>query len=955
MSYLNKYQKYKKKYLNLLNEINQLGGEPNTLILKNLNLFTNREHHMNEVEKYLNPIYGYILYKSDFLKNCIKYKTMHNYNTPMSNFVTDCFNLIETQINIKPNILKNIKPEDIAFFAGYWFMYFKEIYNYDTNLKDIDKMLKLVKEYIRNKYEFIPKSNRHNVCENLYEKIQLIFNFIYEYNIPIEIDVSDPQKSLNEVLSHLNVMKKENSDIRSQKITEFNNKYSKISADEKINKIFNENFKYLNKDAIYPQMFHVLLAILWRVSKNKKDYKKYYETLNLILPSEYQVIIPEGYETNNFIESEIYNDYTELNKENVFFRELVKMTEISEITIEKYDYVIINGLSEPYADCAETTIRNFIKILTFDTETKNFSLEKLNLLGAVPNVIEYFTVYNTDDIHTSGNKLTFKGEKQDARIAWDTIISNLPNIRYKKEENGYKYEIKNGHGLRRDENNLLCVLKEIFTEINDWSDFVKKGLVSSMTVVLNEKFSGTITFDIYDINLIVSEYGGHSDITKKIDTKFINRKKILPKYRIYFDILTNNIDFEKYSYIDNWMLFVLYDNIFYLANYLYTKNITDSDTNYDYEYKLDIDTKLYSALIDNITKNNTNEELVRLYVLYKYVSKANIKVCNQYLNNYSPFINLEYLYLSYHDLYSSTDDNITENNIFFNFDSIKNNYKLRNIKLFDLEFTEPIGTSLSKLTNLEILHLYGYNYQLNDSLNNLANLTELESDYNLPIGDSFINLTNLTFLNLYKYDKALNNSLETLTKLTSIDLTDYNQSLGVSLNNLTNLTFLGLYKYDKPLNYSLINLTNLKNLHLTKYNQPLNNSLETLTNLTSLDLNDYNQPLGISLNNLTGLQILTLNNYTPPLKNDLDNLTNLSMLSLNSYNLPLFDSLDKLVNLSDIYLGSYDKDIPSSLNKLTNLKNLNLNSYIENNEYIYDLFHTPGIRVVLHPLNEINI
>jgi len=922
--YLDKYQKYKKKYLNLLNEINQYGGEPNTLILKDFDLFTNKK-----IEEYLNPIYGYILYKSEFLKNCIKYKTIHKYNSPISNFVSDCFNLNESEIKLKPNLLINIKPEDIAIFAGYWFMYVDEIYEYDFILKEIEKITKLVKDCIRNKYESIPKSNRHNVCNSLDEKIQMIQSFIYDYAPHIHLDYNDLQKSLNETLSHMNTMKKENTDTRSQKITEFNSKYSYVSSNDKINKIFNENFKYLNKDAIYPQMFYVLLAILWMISRNKNDYKKYYETLNLILPSRHQVIIPKNYESVHFEESEIYNEHADLNAKNIFFRELVKMTQITDVTIETYDYVMINGISEKYADCAETTIRNFIKILTYDSQTKIFSLEKLKLLGATSDIIEYFTVYNTDDKQTSKNKLTFKGEENNARIAWDTLISNLPNIRYKKEENGYKYEVKNGHGLRKDENNLLCVLKEIFTEINDWADFVEKGLVRNIAVVFDEDFSGNISFDSYSWNVTVSEFGGHSTIVKMKEAKLIDRKKISRKYRTYFNILTINNYYENYDNIDNWMLFVAYCDYFELANYVYTKKSVTIDDD-DYDPNFIFDTKLYSALINNVTKNNTADELTRLYILYKYVSRADVKVCIQYFDDYSDFVNLEYLCLSYYDMYPSQVDNMTSDKITFNFDSIKNNYKLQKILLHEFELTKPIRTSLSKLTNLENLYLGSYNYQLDDSLSNLTNLTDLYiGNHNFLINDSFNNLTNLKKLNLHNYDHQLN----------------------YSLKNLTNLQELSLRKHNNPLNNSLETLTNLTFLDLHDYNQPLEISLNNLSALQTLLLKTYNKPLDKSLNNLTALQTLSLDSYTLPLENDLDNCTGLTTLNLNSYNIPLFNSLDKLVNLYELNLCSYDKTNLYSLDKLTNLTKLSLDSYKEYNAYIDTLIHTPGTTVVVHPSN----
>ena len=924
MSYLNKYQKYKKKYLNLLNEINQSGGTPNTLILKNFNLFTNYN-----AEQYLNPIYGYILYKSDFLKNCIISKKTLSYNTPITNLVYGCFNLNGTEIQLKARHF-NLKPEDIANFVGYWFVYLNEISQYDDILKEVNDMTKLVKDCIRNKYDAIPPHNRHKVCDSLDEKIKTIKSFIYNNNLDDESTENDLRKTLDKLMTHLNNMNKENTDTRIQKKKEFDSKYSLVYSSETVKNIFDEFIKFFNKDAIDSQMFHVLLAILWVVSNKKDDYKKYYETLNVILPSEYQVIIPDNYERINFTESEIYNNIEVLNEDNVFFKELIKMTQITEITLEDHSYLSINGFPEKYPDCGETAVRNFVKILSYDPVDKIFSLDKLTLLGAIPDVIEYFTVYKTDDIHISGNKFTFKDKEYDARTAWDTLISNLPNIRYKTtkkmpDKSVYEYEIRHGHGVRTDENNLLCVLKEIFKEINEWSDFVRLGVFSSIEVMLNEKFAGTIEFDSYVWKISVTDTGGHSSITKKNEYRLINRNKITKRYKTYFDILTVNKNYKHYNFIDNWMLFVTnYSNDFNLVNYIYDIKSADNDITYEH-VKFNFDAKLYSALIQNISKINTVDELRNFKFLYKYVSKSDIKACIQYFDDYSDFKNLEVLELSYADCFSWDDEKR-----FFNFNSIKNNNKLRKISIFGFEYSEPIGTSMSKLTNLDSLDLDNYNYQLNDSLSNLTNLRYLSiGHYGFPIGDSFNNLTNLQYLSL----------------------TNYTNQLNYSLKNLTNLKHLYLNDYEYPLNNSLETLTNLECLELFLYNEPLGDSLNNLVALDTLNLIYYDFPLGKSLNNLTKLQSLSLNRYTHPLKDDLANCTSLTTLYLGTYNLPLLNSLDNLVNLNQISLSSYNKDIPSSFNKLTNLKNLFLESYENYDKYIQELMHMPDVSVIVAPTN----
>ena len=61
--YLHKYLKYKNKYLEL---VNQKGGDiPSSSILKDINLFAKN----TQIEKYLNPVYGFIYYYNNFIPN----------------------------------------------------------------------------------------------------------------------------------------------------------------------------------------------------------------------------------------------------------------------------------------------------------------------------------------------------------------------------------------------------------------------------------------------------------------------------------------------------------------------------------------------------------------------------------------------------------------------------------------------------------------------------------------------------------------------------------------------------------------------------------------------------------------------------------------------------------------------------------------------------------------------
>ena len=229
-------------------------------------------------------------------------------------------------------------------------------------------------------------------------------------------------------------------------------------------------------------------------------------------------------------------------------------------------------------------------------------------------------------------------------------------------------------------------------------------------------------------------------------------------------------------------------------------------------------------------------------------------------------------------------------------DSLSNLTQLKELYLGG-EFDQPLGDSLSKLTQLEILYLKG---DIGDGL------------FNQSIGDSLSNLTQLKKLNLgVSFNQPLGNSLSKLTQLKELYLAnEFNQPLGNSLSKLTQLEKLDLGSYNRSLGDSLSKLTELKKLNLGYYNLPLEDSLSKLTQLKELILRSYKHPLGYSLSKLTQLEKLDLNAYNGSLKNSLSKLSKLKELYLGyKKNQPLGDSLSELIHLEKLELSGSLKKI----------------------------------------------
>jgi small GTP-binding protein len=259
--------------------------------------------------------------------------------------------------------------------------------------------------------------------------------------------------------------------------------------------------------------------------------------------------------------------------------------------------------------------------------------------------------------------------------------------------------------------------------------------------------------------------------------------------------------------------------------------------------------------------------------------------------------------------------------------------------------------SLSKLSNLQVLHLANNRIKDISPLKLLRNLKQLRLENN-QIEDisSLVKLTNLEELDL-DHNKIRNISpLANLRKLQSLTL-DNNQIEDIAdLKNLKELQELKLWA--NP-------ITNIT-------------ALSGLTNLRRLDL------FNISTNDFSALKDLRNINYLDAGKNELEdisflsNLTNLVQLDL--WNNPLTDisPLEKLISLQELRLnncrvsdiGALEKLNKLSLldvtnNKLTSFPKWLLNSKLENTggrdhliPYGFSVHNNPIENVPIELLNE---
>jgi hypothetical protein len=268
----------------------------------------------------------------------------------------------------------------------------------------------------------------------------------------------------------------------------------------------------------------------------------------------------------------------------------------------------------------------------------------------------------------------------------------------------------------------------------------------------------------------------------------------------------------------------------------------------------------YQVQIQTSQFMNTKDYEVEIMDIIK---EADDQVFKNYLiNMLTHYINsLKDINQNYEELFRKLYDLLPEM-LNINTIIVRNEYIIRGLPrynnieriLIDINCELKNLFDLINVTKLKILILdIGFNQPLGDSLSTLTNLQELDIESNIPLGNSLSSLINLQTLdfNYTGYQKDYRSGYRGYRGLDPLSDSDddsdnsnigFNMPIGNSLKNLINLKTLRFSNdFNQPLGDSLSNLTNLQNLTFGyKFNQPLGDSLSNLRNLVSIKIsNNY--------------------------------------------------------------------------------------------------------------------
>ena len=858
----------------------------------------------------------------------------------------------------KKSLLKDFPDDDItSIFSSYNNKFTRE------NLITFTEKLKELKEGSI-------KSQLKN-----YIQIALIDNGIFdkiilkkEYNL---LNIEDPIYNEENLIENLKKYKENLEEILMPKITKIKGTYTDV-----FKKWYNHNnFKHGFNNQ---QIFHVFLAIVWYCANNKNGIQKYYEGLNYYLTNKVTIpgdFLTQVFNTDDFRENEsTYDDEDDdddddeddedfsllddewlMNESELDYKEpdiyslithIFKQNPIQlfQTEVVKFSY---KNCKVNFSDCGEATLRSFISVLIYDP-VSGYNIETLKNLGASEKIIEFFLVYNTEKDVDIMEKKDFEGLKLNSRDAWGFIVSNLNgtnDINYNNyckidANNKFKYEIASGLNKKKEENNMLTVLKKLFNKIEKWDDFNNLPEILIKTK-FKDSANGNILIkrkvkdNVFKYNWIFDP--GHYDFIlnneqKKSFTysglKAHKNNDLIFYCRMKFtkieDVLKNIKNYEKITRYENWYYFINYSNDIYDINSLPTI------FNYSFDNDTFFNNDLYSSILIYINKNFTDEQKNKI--------KLNIKKFSEKFNNEDFQEKLEIYGFKFNrvdsneEFYSTFHQNVKEINI-----KIKNENELK-------------SDWFEKFVNLKTLYC---NYENLINIENLPNSIEKLSYKGVFNNKIIININKLTKLKHLILNLGYNDYDNVTEKINSPSLSSlvvnsghYNKDILKidTLNNLKTL-YLERWYWDKFLKQDVdIDLSKLQKLFLprssTNNGETIKKILEKIKDSNNLEYLEFPQQIKTNDNNYTRLDDLFEGYEGNPLP------MNLKSLTINGHmkSLAIINNLTKLEELDFGY--KFKGPINNSLNNLTNLKKLTLKYGYEESTDIKNQF-SDGLELII--------
>jgi len=783
-------------------------------------------------------------------------------------------NLISENILGKNKIFHRDYPNEI-----------KNLINFDTPIFLIEMNIipNLIK-FLPDKFNFygdsITKKNFFNIFKtNVPNELKINDNYI-----PSNISTREIGKIIgNFILNHI-----KDSRITEEKITFVSNEISRTYLLNKL-RLINKHFKIKKKFSNNYFLIINLIKIIVLVRENEPNIKEYYEGVNEILTD-----TPYEFDMSKYEETV---SIRKLNFDESFLNNLI-LAHKNVVTPIEWNIIKLSDCVNKYPECGATSLRNFILTIIYNKSTNSFDLSKLETLGATEKVIEYFSIYNSLELHKSNLKKDFNEKSLSSREAWSEILCKLPSVHYRQED--CSCEIASGLNKLKLEPNMLTVIKKLFNmkeTPTNFDFFNKDRLFSSYSVKIDSKGLGNIKYENENGKYNWSFLEGHFSLDNNLEFQVESYKEMInPINTINYNLVTKKYselkisEIEKYYPPEWWYLFLNLKNEIYLQDLLQHKEDLDDD----------IYLKLFLELLSYQNPNLFVDivfNIPKLKTITLTLEQKNI--INTFFEDYPPIKNI----INLDDLL-----NYRVKSLSLSFYKIKNiEEEIEKFTLLENLGIPKVNFSLDKLSvNLRNLFITKFSEIPDLSLiNRLENLTHLIID-NIKTKSSFeLNLPNLTHLSLNNYNlldyklPKLKNLLIKSNSFIDGDIIEtkfgYIENLEIPFYKRNIILSHIRTRKSKPYlvknliirklhqNNMTINVENVENLFIKSSAYNKISRLERIEYLKSLTLNDYNHHLGDLLNYAENLEYLELNKYNRSLNGVLNGLTNLKTLIIPEY------------------------------------------------------------------------
>lgn len=611
------------QYNNLYQDM--IGGtKPNVQILKNINLLS------GNMEKYLNPFYGFVWANSAIINNIfLSEKT--NRNSTAKIIRSSYFEIPGSLQPIKPLFL-NEHNSDMK-------------YDLVTN-RDIGKYLGIKYLCIVEKDQWDKWKNCLKVTNDVEERIVKIRDLKLEtekeQNIASKKKVSmiKMMKTLHKCLpgqatfdtyDEIEFLRIVNNvrDIVTTKLQRYNSTFNSA-----INLYIDAQWEDIKEN------FYTVLSIMWHKADNKQGIKDYYLGLNDALGN---ITIPETFVTDKY-------DLSTFDKSVADYYEQVAYTYTKtqgDFVINNQEYAFVHNGEKPfnYADCGSSALRTFLRLWLTQEDTESYDIQKLIDNDATENLITFFTKFNNDDAQVSKDATEIFGQKLNARDAWIFVVSSLsPEIIYNKTCN-----LKDGSCLQCELKaripNIRKTIQTLLPKMDDYKSFEFDKNPDDNNgkdyLFVRDFYYSDTDENFGTVELVSGKHGtfiwtfvdGHTYMDKEIESEVEEFENADPELEFYLYLFSKPIHcilkhHDKFNTIfPYWYKFFSFDD-HQNADKLYNKMV-NMDKRHYVEYMklmLNITPELYNKITFLLLFHfkNDSDALQRIALMNGIVTKENL-------------------------------------------------------------------------------------------------------------------------------------------------------------------------------------------------------------------------------------------------------------------------------------------------------------------------------------------